>query len=148
MGKFHVTWRVMENGHCVAYGETMKQASSLESLASELTAVLERTLGSVTELANRTFEIEVKEAVLMINGTIRLHVPAKYGTDTSREFDPSAETHNFGFLVKIVDPGCTLELQIEERSGRVTRVTSTEDADADRAFIPIRDNGSRYADVR
>lgn len=63
------------------------------------------------------------------------HVPAKYATDTRREFDPETEVHHFGILVKLVDPGCTLEVQIEERSGQVTRITTTEDRTLDRAEI-------------
>jgi hypothetical protein len=48
------------------------------------------------------------------------------------EFDPTSEKHMFGFLVKMVDPGCTLELQIEEANGTVTRLTSTENPAHDR----------------
>lgn len=54
------------------------------------------------------------------------YVPPTYAVDTGKEFDPTTETHHFGFVVKIVDPGCTIEVQIEEASGRVTRVTTTE----------------------
>ena len=68
-------------------------------------------------------------------GTITLHVPEKYGTDTGRQFEPSTETHHMGFIVKMVDPGCTLEVQVEERSGRVTRVTTTESSEDDHAVI-------------
>lgn len=70
-----------------------------------------------------------------IRGSITLHVPERYGSDTQRQFEPSTETHNFGFLVKIVDPGCTLEVQIEERSGRVTRITTTESRARDKEVI-------------
>jgi hypothetical protein len=64
-------------------------------------------------------------------GSIRLHVPTKYATDTGRQFEPETETHHFGFVVKVVDPGCTLEIQIEERSGQVTRITTTDEPHAD-----------------
>jgi hypothetical protein len=47
------------------------------------------------------------------------------------EFDPSSELHHFGFLVKAVDPGCTVELQIEEKNGHVVRITSTESPERD-----------------
>lgn len=45
----------------------------------------------------------------------------------NKEFDPTKEKHHFGFVVKIIDPGCTRELQIEHRDGTVERYTSTED---------------------
>lgn len=63
---------------------------------------------------------------------MNIHTPEKYATDTGREFDPSTEVHHFAFTVKIVDPGCTLELQIEERSGRITRLTTTDNPVADK----------------
>lgn len=65
-------------------------------------------------------------------GTINLHVPDKWAAETGRQFEPETETHHFGFLVKVVEPGCTLEMQIEERSGRVMRLTTTESASVDR----------------
>ena len=49
--------------------------------------------------------------------TVNQYVPPQYATDTNREFNPETEVHHIGFLVKVVDPGCTLEVQIEERSG-------------------------------
>ena len=45
---------------------------------------------------------------------------------TRSEFDPTSERHMFGFVVKVVDPGCTIEVQIEEADGTVTRITTTE----------------------
>ena len=66
---------------------------------------------------------------------IRLHVPDRYATDTGRQFEPETETHHIAFQVKIVDPGCTLEVQIEERSGQVTRVTTTDNQEHDRIAI-------------
>jgi hypothetical protein len=53
-----------------------------------------------------------------------------------KEFDPSAERHWPLILVKAVDPGCTLEIQIENCvTGEVTRVTTTENAAADESNI-------------
>lgn len=63
------------------------------------------------------------------------YVPSRYATDTGREFDPSTECHYQGFTIKVVDPGCTLEIQIEERSGRVTRITTTDDVTTDKDQI-------------
>lgn len=61
--------------------------------------------------------------------------PPVRAVDTGHEFNPETETHHFGLLVKFVDPGCTLELQIEECTGRVTRLTTTDNSEADlRAF--------------
>lgn len=48
-----------------------------------------------------------------------------------QQFDPASERHYFGFQVKVVDPGCTLEYQVEEADGTVTRLTTTEDSVAD-----------------
>lgn len=49
-----------------------------------------------------------------------------------KEFDPECERHLPLLLVKVVDPGCTLELQIEDcRTGKVTRLTTTDSAAAD-----------------
>ena len=70
-----------------------------------------------------------------LKGTINLHAPAKWAAETGAQFDPETETHHFGFLVKVVEPGCTLEVQIEERSGRVTRVTTTESQSHDDVVI-------------
>lgn len=64
-------------------------------------------------------------------GNITLYTPDKTAAELGSQFEPSTETHHFGFVVKIVDPGCTLEVQIEERSGRVTRLTTTENSSAD-----------------
>lgn len=64
------------------------------------------------------------------------YVPDRYAADpASRQFEPSSETHHFGFMVKAVDPGCTLEVQIEEIDGRVTRITTTENTEADKREI-------------
>lgn len=70
-----------------------------------------------------------------MQGTIELYVPEKTAAETGTQFDPATEAHHFGFLFKVVEPGCTLEVQIEERSGRVTRLTTTEDSEDDRAAI-------------
>lgn len=51
----------------------------------------------------------------------------------SREFDPTSEKHHVALLIKWVDPGCTVELQIERSNGTVTRLTSTESPAEDRA---------------
>lgn len=49
-----------------------------------------------------------------------------------KEFDPECERHYPMLIVKIVDPGCTLELQIENCvDGVVRRITSTENAERD-----------------
>ena len=70
-----------------------------------------------------------------MNLTIKGYVPAKYAVFTGSEFDPETECHYTIFAVKAGDPGCTLEVQIEERSGRVTRLTTTEDSKQDRQTI-------------
>lgn len=50
-----------------------------------------------------------------------------------REFDPSKERHRPLLIVKSVDPGCTLELQIENCvTGEVTRLTTGDSDAADR----------------
>lgn len=55
--------------------------------------------------------------------------PQGYAAELGRgEFDPMSETHHFGFVVKSVNPGCTMEMQIEEADGRVTRITTTENS--------------------
>lgn len=49
-----------------------------------------------------------------------------------KEFDPTKETHHPLLIVKAVDPGCTLELQIENAvTGEVVRLTTTESASGD-----------------
>jgi hypothetical protein len=64
------------------------------------------------------------------------HVPETFAALTgNKQFEPTSETHHFGFVVKAVDPGCTLEVQIEERDGRVTRLTTTESTSDDREAI-------------
>jgi hypothetical protein len=85
---------------------------------------------------------------MSVKGTINLYVPPKYGTDTGRQFEPDTETHHVGFIVKCVDPGCTLEIQIEERSGRVTRITTTENPNDDwlRIREAILDAADRFLD--
>lgn len=61
---------------------------------------------------------------------IVIYVPVR--TANAMEFNSAqTEVHQFGFLVKTIDAGCALELQIEERSGRVTRLTTTENAEYD-----------------
>lgn len=58
-----------------------------------------------------------------------------------KEFDPECERQFPVLVVKIVDPGCTFEVQIENGvTGRVRRITSTEDdlrdlADARQAIL-------------
>lgn len=43
------------------------------------------------------------------------------------EFDPKSELHYPLLIVKVVDPGCTLELQIEVAlTGKLVRISSTE----------------------
>lgn len=50
-----------------------------------------------------------------------------------QEFDPECEKHFPLLVVKAVDPGCTIELQIENGiTGKVTRLSSTESIDRDR----------------
>lgn len=52
------------------------------------------------------------------------------------EFDPTSERHFPLLIIKAVEPGCTTELQIEDvQSGKVTRLTTTEDADQDEALF-------------
>lgn len=49
-----------------------------------------------------------------------------------KEFDPECEKHWPLLIVKVVDPGCTLEVQIENVvTGKITRLSSTEDASLD-----------------
>lgn len=49
-----------------------------------------------------------------------------------KEFDPECERHFPLLIVKAVDPGCTLEFQIENvPSGRVVRITTTESEEHD-----------------
>ena len=49
-----------------------------------------------------------------------------------KEFDPECETHRPVLIIKAVDPGCTLELQIEMcASGRVVRITTTDNPEDD-----------------
>ena len=51
-----------------------------------------------------------------------------------KEFDPECERHYPLLTVKAVDPGCTIELQIEcAITGRVTRLTTTDDSKTDDA---------------
>jgi hypothetical protein len=46
------------------------------------------------------------------------------------EFDSECEKHFPLLVVKAVDPGCTLELQIEDaRTGQITRLTTTDGDD-------------------
>jgi hypothetical protein len=54
-----------------------------------------------------------------------------------KEFDPECERHWPILIVKAVDPGCTLELQIEiPHSKSVIRLTSTDDPGRDKkAFL-------------
>jgi hypothetical protein len=53
-----------------------------------------------------------------------------------KEFDPECERHWPLLLVKAVNPGCTLELQIENAvTGKVVRITSTEAPDCDDAYM-------------
>jgi hypothetical protein len=44
-----------------------------------------------------------------------------------KEFDPECELHRPVLIIKAVDPGCTLELQIEDCiTGKVIRLTTTD----------------------
>lgn len=53
-----------------------------------------------------------------------------------KEFDPTRELHKPILIIKSVDPGCTLELQIENAiTGEVIRLTSTEDGRSDMAVF-------------
>ena len=54
-----------------------------------------------------------------------------------KEFDPECERHQPLLIIKVVDPGCTLELQIENcKTGHVTRLTSTDSEEYDtRMFV-------------
>lgn len=69
----------------------------------------------------------LKERILHPNEEPKLN--AELG---NKEFDPTKEKHHFGFVVKSVNPGCTLEMQIEDNEGNVTRVTSTENKEEDK----------------
>lgn len=49
-----------------------------------------------------------------------------------KEFDPECERHKPLLIVKAVDPGCTLELQIENCiTGQVMRLTTTDHPESD-----------------
>ena len=49
-------------------------------------------------------------------------------TDIAKdEFDPTKELHHPLLYIKLVDPGCTYELQIESFDGKVIRLTTTDD---------------------
>lgn len=50
-----------------------------------------------------------------------------------REFDPECERHYVLLIIKAVDPGCTLELQVECADGRVFRDTTRDDPASDKA---------------
>ena len=50
-----------------------------------------------------------------------------------KEFDPECERHYPILIIKAIDPGCTLEFQIECVDGLVLRDTTTEDPESDRA---------------
>jgi hypothetical protein len=69
------------------------------------------------------------------NGIRSIYIPEQFATDTKREFNPETEVHHFGFQVKIIEPGCSFEVQIEEFSGRVTRITTTDDIVKDHIVI-------------
>ncbi len=60
---------------------------------------------------------------------------AHQGVDTGtpmKEFDPECELHYPLLIIKAVDPGCTLELQIENAvTGKVIRLTTTDDPSND-----------------
>ena len=66
-----------------------------------------------------------------------------------KEFDPTKERHLPLLIVKAVDPGCTLEPQIENAvTGEVVRLTTTSDAakdDADRMVESRRLGGTAEA---
>jgi hypothetical protein len=63
-----------------------------------------------------------------------------------REFDPTKELHYPVLLVKLIDPGCTAELQIENAvTGEVTRLTTTEDGDDEQVFIDALTTAFRAA---
>lgn len=50
-----------------------------------------------------------------------------------REFDPECELHLPLLYVKVVDPGCTRELQIENCvTGQVVRLTTTDSESHDK----------------
>ena len=66
---------------------------------------------------------------------LNVYRPPQTAAEAGVEFNPNTEAHHFGFIVKLIDPGCTIEVQIEERSGRVTRITTTENPDDDRLAI-------------
>lgn len=52
------------------------------------------------------------------------------------EFDPECELHHPLLIIKVVDPGCTLELQIENVvTGRVVRLTSGENSSLDESMF-------------
>ena len=60
-------------------------------------------------------------------------------TPGMKEFDPESEKHYPLLIVKVVDPGCTLELQLEDCvSGTVYRMTTTEDEVDDRKVFRRR----------
>jgi len=53
-----------------------------------------------------------------------------------KEFDPKCERHYPLLIVKAVDPGCTIEVQIENcMTGEVTRLTTGEEHDYDMALF-------------
>lgn len=53
-----------------------------------------------------------------------------------KEFDPTKEKHHPLLIIKAVDPGCTLELQIEDAvSGEVVRITTTESESSDQEVM-------------
>ncbi len=60
---------------------------------------------------------------------------ALHGVETGvpmKEFDPECEVHRPVIIVKAVNAGCALELQIENcATGRVKRLTTTESEEID-----------------
>lgn len=58
---------------------------------------------------------------------IKRHAPRKLNADLSaEERSPEFETRFLGFQVFVVDEGCTLEIEIVEASGQVTRLHTTD----------------------
>lgn len=53
-----------------------------------------------------------------------------------KEFDPRKERHWPLIIAKLVDPGCTAEIQIENcATGAITRITTTDDPHGDEVRI-------------
>lgn len=63
---------------------------------------------------------------------LRLHKPDRF---PENEFDPDTEAQHHLITVFAVNPGCTQEIQIVARDGRVSRLTTTDEPAADQKAI-------------